>query len=450
VVLCDARNQPRKLLPRALDIFASFAADKPDALLHLHTDPDDPAARTAEYCYDVAEDVALLGLGDKVRFTDGMSIGTGIPIERLVGIYQAADVHLLASWGEGFGLPSLQAAAAGVVPMAGDHTASRELVAGHGEAVRVESWVLDQFGIRRALIDVDDAVDRLERLYAQPELLGEKSAASRRFAERYDWNGVLPRWIDLLEVEVPRARERMDRVPVSIHTIEGAERGVGRRAADASALGRLLTSTLDVPEGASVTVKIVESQAGQLAAEVIRDASAAQPDGLTIPVTLPPADPGLVRLRIPGAVHVASSADAPLVWALARVFPGIRLWSSARVELGVSPFTGEPVLPTVVPIGSQAFRRQLAESVLAVDLGGVAPDLPRMCAELGVPSIGRATLPLQAEFWPELALDSEDVAAAAGLGRTMMADHAAASQVAQAARARLSALASAAPAVASA
>src|SRR6266536_5601351 len=70
--------------------------------------------------------------------------------EQLAAIYQAADVHLLTSWGEGFGLPTLQAASAGVVPIAVDYTASRELVGRHGFAVSAESSVLDEFGLVRA------------------------------------------------------------------------------------------------------------------------------------------------------------------------------------------------------------------------------------------------------------------------------------------------------------
>jgi glycosyltransferase involved in cell wall biosynthesis len=85
-----------------------------------------------------------------------------VPLTRLVALYQAADVHLLASAGEGFGLPTLQAAAAGVVPLASDYSGSRELVSGHGEAIRVRHFVLDTSGLRRALIDIDDAVDKLD------------------------------------------------------------------------------------------------------------------------------------------------------------------------------------------------------------------------------------------------------------------------------------------------
>ena len=119
MVLSDSRNQPRKLLPRLLDVFARFAEGRPDALLHLHTDPDDEFARSPTYSYDVLADVRQLGLERQVRFSPGFSMraGGGLTLEALAAYYRAADVHLSASSGEGFGLPTLQAAAAGAVPL---------------------------------------------------------------------------------------------------------------------------------------------------------------------------------------------------------------------------------------------------------------------------------------------------------------------------------------------
>jgi len=199
VILSDARNAPRKLLFRTLEIFRHFAVDKDDAILHLHCDPDDPGASCPEYCYNLRSDIAFLNLTEKVSLTTDMSIFPEPPIEQpthiyqaisnlirprlplaqLAQIYQAADVHLLASSGEGFGLPTLQAAASGVVPLASDYTASRELVLNHGEVISVRHFLPDPFGLRRALIDIEDAVSKLERLYQDRALLACKAQSAR-------------------------------------------------------------------------------------------------------------------------------------------------------------------------------------------------------------------------------------------------------------------------------
>src|SRR5262249_49422943 len=106
VVLSDARNQPRKLLPRTLEIFRRFAAGKDAVMLHLHCDSQDYISRSRIYNYDLLSDIAFLDLTNTARITDGFAIMTGIPLTELAAIYQAADVHLLSSWGEGFGLPT--------------------------------------------------------------------------------------------------------------------------------------------------------------------------------------------------------------------------------------------------------------------------------------------------------------------------------------------------------
>jgi glycosyltransferase involved in cell wall biosynthesis len=419
VVLCDARNQPRKLLPRLLETFDRFGRDRDDVILHLHCDPADPAARSAEYYYNVIADVELLGLGDRVRFTKDMSIEGGLPIEDLAAIYQAADVHLLASWGEGFGLPTLQAAAAGVVPMAADYSASRELVRGHGVALDVEAFVPDQFGLQRALIDIDAAVGQLERLHADRGLLATMSIAARRFAVGYDWSRLLPKWSDLLEDALPRARRRMTQVPATTLRIRATDAGTRVDGGLPADVHRALEDVVRLPDGATAVVKVVASEAGRLAAEVLRDGSAIA-DKLTVPVTLPSADPSLIDRRRRGCIHVGSAADAPLVWAIAKVFPAITIWTSHAIDLGFSPFTGEPVRPTVVPMALPTWRRHLAASVLAVDLGGVIPELPRVAAELGVPSIGRAEIRDQPALWPALSLIEPDVGLAARLARDVL------------------------------
>ena len=425
VVLSDARNQPRKLLPRLLDIFDRFARRPSDVVLHLHCDPADPAARGRPSTTTTLRPMSSSsGLGDKVRFTS-RDVDPGRPRRSRTWrrSTRPPDVHLLASWGEGFGLPSLQAAATGVVPLASDYTASRELVAGHGEPIRVAAYVPDQFGIRRALIDIEDAVARLDRLHRDRDLLARKSAEARRFAEAYDWSRLLPQWGDLLEAGLPQARQRMTEVPVSTLRIRTAGRETrvdGGLPADVS---RTLEDVVRLPDGASAVVKVVTSQAGRLAAEVMRDGSAFTADELSVPVTLPSADSrALVERRRRGCVHVASAADAPLVWALAKVFPAITVWSSRPIDLGRSPFTGELVRPSVMPMGEPGWRRHLAASVLALDLGGVAPELLPSTAELGVPSIGLADVGDQPALWPTLTLPEPDIGAAARLARTVLTD----------------------------
>lgn len=436
VILSDARNQPRKLIPRTLDIFRRFADGKNDVRLHLHCDPNDPAARSPEYHYDLRADITCLGLTDKVSVTKGMSIDAGLTLDQLAATYQAADVHLLASWGEGFGLPTLQAASVGLVPMASDYTASRELVRGHGEPVRVRHLLSDQFGLRRALIDVDDAVGRLERLYRDPAMLAAKSQAARRFAEPYDWSRVVPQWDELLRSEVPRLRTRV-RQPTVASRLTLSPRSTEGPAALVIAVRGIFPT---LPESVQVSVNVVQSRAGELMTGVLRDASTFE-HTLRIPVTLPPNDVRVAKSRVPGCVFLASERDAPVARRLAQIFPGLNAWSTVPFEIGAGRVAGRPVQVKVVPAGGQACRQHLAASTLALDLGGVDPHLPALAAAWKVPCLGLRAHGDQSFLWPDLSLDGSDPEAAVRLGRWMLTDQGDAAGLCALATERLAAMA---------
>ena len=411
VVLSDARNTPRKLLPRTLEIFQRFAVDKDDVILHLHCDPDDPSARSAEYFYDLRSDTAFLNLTEKVFLTKDMSFcSAGLPLAQLVQLYQAADVNLLASSGEKFGLPTLQAAATGVVPLAPDYAASRELVLDHGEAISIRHFLLDPFGLRRALIDIDDAVSKLEKLYQDRQLLVSKAQKSRDFALSYDWKGIVSQWDQLLQHEIPHRR--------------------------ANLLSSVNASGMPSPfhvEKDSSDLTPIEQKNDQLVTELLQDI---QPERtLRIPVTLP-----LVKSkqRIPGYVYAASQCDVPTVLALHRIFPGLKVWSTLALDFSsIVLKDGQYIQIKVIQTKSPEYRPHLAISTLALDLGSFDSVLPEEAAKLGVPCIGLAQQREQARLWPELSMEKPDPLMATELGRQMLTDQGVATDLCLAARQRL-------------
>lgn len=384
VVLSDARNQPRKLLPRLLDIFAAFAHDKPDVLLHLHADPDDDAARSDLYRYDLRQDIDALGLTARVRFTPGfrMRASGGIPLERLAEIYAAADVHLLTSWGEGFGLPNLQAASAGVVPLALGYTASRELVAGHGFALPAEAGVVDEFGLVRGLVDREAAVAALSALYADRALLAEKSRRSREFALGYSWDRIAAEWERVLSQAPPR------RPPVRgrLITWRAGEGSPALEDLPPEVQGAVAETLAPLPSGVQVSLKLAERRAGEVSLQ-IRQEAFRRGEELSIPVRLPPFFPGAPRATI-GYVLV-SPPELPLAVLLKRIFPGL--------AVAVPRPGGDP--DSVVRLSMEELAPALAHMCLAIDFSGTgAPDLDLACAALGVPYVGPSPL------WPHIPL----------------------------------------------
>jgi glycosyltransferase involved in cell wall biosynthesis len=364
VVLSDSRNQPRKMLPRLLDIFAAFAAEHPQALLHLHTDPFD--TRQVAYSYDVLADIRHRRLSGQVHITDGfrMRRGRGLPLSRLAAMYQAADVHLLASTGEGFGLPNLQAAAVGAVPLAGAHSACRELVEGHGHAIPIAEWIEDEFGIRRGLVDVEDAAGALAGYCDDADRLRRDAARSRVFAQGYGWDTTVEAW-DTLLCALPDRPMYPRRLGL-------------RRAAD-------LTLAAHGPFRASMTVTVRAFD--HVEARLAADRSGRE---VHLPVSPRPAEVGGVpRLRRPGLV-CASPPDAPELRTLCDIFPVLRAW-----------FPG----PEEAAAGGYPWLTALAESILVLNLDAALPEpVLAAAAVLGVPCLGTGDTPLQAALWPELSL----------------------------------------------
>jgi hypothetical protein len=403
LVLSDSRNQPRKMLPRLLDVFAKFAVRRPDALLHLHTDPEDEFTRSGIYSYDVRADLKHLGIESQVRFTPGMKLekGGGVPLEQLAKYYRAADVHLLASSGEGFGLPTLQAAAAGAVPMAGDYSASRELVMGHGEAIDIAEWSENEFGIRRALIDIDDAVRKLAMFYDDRALLAERSHRSAEFASAYDWGKVLDQWDELLRSTASSSR-RMSRVQVTQTLPE-------------SLVSKYLPG---VPAG-TVKVNVVEHKFGRLEAGIIADTKGHLSD-VRIPAVQKACEVGGLRvMRSPAYVGVAPGDEA-LFTKLKHIFPILGGWVPVLGGAGAESPEG---LNYVSLDRWEEARYDLAQSVLLLNVhGGLSDAILLDSALYEVPCIGWQQSEAQQKLWPELATDSD--AEALRLARSLLTNSA--------------------------
>jgi hypothetical protein len=416
VILSDARNQPRKMLPRLLTVFERFARDKPDALLHVHCDPNDPAAQTDRYSYRIDADVRALGLAGRVRFTPSFGIRHGLPLPELVNVYRAADLHLLVSTGEGFGLPTLQAAACGVVPIAPDYSANPELVEGHGALIRVAEFVPDEFGIARAFIDIEDAVARLDDFYQDRVRLRESSLRARWFAESYDWSHVLPQWDEVLRRSAGQKAAAWRSRASPLHTVAisrpASPPAWHRPMADsetANSLQRAVrTSLAAVPAGVTLTLKVGEQRVGELARLVFDDARG-EPGSprLSVPIVQTEdrrADPA--HARRPGLVYLGPApgpASRKLLGALRRIFPVVNGWPA---DDAVEKF----------------WFSALARSILAIDLDRCDSNLALWAAWHGVPVIGLGESSWQRLLWPELCLTSPDDPQAVPMARSVLTD----------------------------
>jgi glycosyltransferase involved in cell wall biosynthesis len=192
IVGCVARNQPRKNLPSLIKAFARFCEDKPEAVLYLHTNPDDIG-------WDILDLLKRYRVFNRTCISKSASIQKALTKNKLNEIYNLFDVMVLPTAGEGFGLPILEAMAAGVPVIATDYTSCVELLEGRGELIKVKEFLTaGRHNVEYAIPDIDDLIAKLNSLYTRPDLRKKHSAAGVEFAHTLDWDEIVKSWDSLL------------------------------------------------------------------------------------------------------------------------------------------------------------------------------------------------------------------------------------------------------------
>lgn len=115
----------RKNFAPMLEAFANFKRRHTDAIYYLHTE----ALGIDGQSFNIPEYANQLGLqmGKDIFLPDQYQKFIGYDDKWMALMYSSLDVHLLASMGEGFGIPTLEAQACGCPVIVGDWTASSEL-----------------------------------------------------------------------------------------------------------------------------------------------------------------------------------------------------------------------------------------------------------------------------------------------------------------------------------
>lgn len=169
----------RKAFEVQIPAWAKFAADKPGARLYIHTNPSVLAGGL-----DIAALVKELGIEGKVLFPKQYEYKMGYPPQFLALVYNAADVLLAASRGEGFGIPVCEAQSCGTPVITTNFSSMPELVR-WGHAVGYVARDRTYLNAWQVIPDEAEITDTLHKFYAEWEANGRQKDADRR-AETQD------------------------------------------------------------------------------------------------------------------------------------------------------------------------------------------------------------------------------------------------------------------------
>jgi D-inositol-3-phosphate glycosyltransferase len=193
LVLNANRNVPRKRIDATLRVFAAFSADKPRGVRLLLKASPGPGAGGC----DIGNTSRALGIQDRVLVTSALGIPDALDDAALNRLYNACDVGINTSEGEGWGLIALEHAASGAPQILAAHPTGAELWSGYPGLVGVSSRRVDRRdAFHYAEVDEDQVKDALERLYRDDRFREEASSLARRVAERaeLDWSRIGEAW----------------------------------------------------------------------------------------------------------------------------------------------------------------------------------------------------------------------------------------------------------------
>lgn len=186
---------PRKAFPQVFQAFARLRARHDDVFLFLHTDPTGVGVKQGVNLGRLAESCGIPK--GAVASTDPMRYELGLQPAEMTDLYSAFDVLANPSYGEGFGVPILEAQACGCPVVVTDCTAMTELC-GDGWLVKGDPWFNAQQESFQTVPSVDGIYGAFEAAY---ERRGQgPSEKAREFALAYDADRVLAEyWIPALE-----------------------------------------------------------------------------------------------------------------------------------------------------------------------------------------------------------------------------------------------------------
>lgn len=209
------RNQQRKDIPRTIAAFKEFRKSVPNSILYLHMAVQDQG-------WNLAEVVKSFGFSIKndVIFPENFGPNQGYPREVVNMIYNASDLVVSTTIGEGWGLSWVEAMATKTPVLMPDNTAMSENITNErgylcnsGSNSSLYTVLPHDNEVIRPLVDVNDMATKMVHIYENyPEALIKAETAFKWVTNELDWQGKIGRmWVDLFDdVYAELIEERID------------------------------------------------------------------------------------------------------------------------------------------------------------------------------------------------------------------------------------------------
>jgi glycosyltransferase involved in cell wall biosynthesis len=196
IVLNANRNMPRKRIDLTMQGFAEFARDKPaNVKLYLHMGIQDRG-------WNVLILAKRYGIFERLIMTHADNAHPQFSDQQLNLLYNACDVGLTTTTGEGWGMVSFEHAATRAAQIVPRHTAMADLWAGAAEFVEPVMKLTYEGNLTEAhIVSPAGVAAALQKLYEDRAYREKLAAAAYQNAIKpeFKWSSVVTKWKRLLD-----------------------------------------------------------------------------------------------------------------------------------------------------------------------------------------------------------------------------------------------------------
>lgn len=199
IINATNRNQPRKDLPTLILGFKKYKeAFNPDAFLYLHCNPTDHMGWNL---YTIMEQLELKEGVDFMLPPEAYH-NAGASIDVLNHIFNASDVYLTTTCGEGWGL-NLTTAAACKIPVIAPYNTSIIEMSGYSDwfyCLNTLYPAINHFdSMLRTRCDIDEIAYALDTVYCRNGGIAERLERAYNYTQSISWDIICKQWIKIFE-----------------------------------------------------------------------------------------------------------------------------------------------------------------------------------------------------------------------------------------------------------